>query len=288
MTHEEQLAFFPGDNTNLAGILTVPSTSNGLVVLLPWGAGAYPSSARNRIRTRLARALADRGYHSFRFDYQGVGESDGEYRVATMGNPYTGDVLAASEWLRTQGLDRLMVVANCFGAWSSLSAAPLIRGLEGMILVNCPVRRDHKEVNAAHRPWQWWVRHVRRLRVSKLRSAQSRARYRRLVTTKAGALVRIRQKDVRFTQAISHLITDGIPLLLMYGSDGFRPDFEAELGRELGPILDSAAAPTRSLFVTERVEGFATLASQNLLIETVTSWLDEVVKRTPRPTEQAS
>ena len=259
-----------------------------MVVLLPWGAGAYPSSARNRIRTRLARTLAQGGYHSFRFDYQGVGESGGEYRIATMGNPYTGDVLAACEWLRTQGLDRVMVVANCFGAWSSLAAAPLISGLQGMVLVNCPVRRDHRQTNAAHRSWRWWLRHARRLRLSKLRNSQSRARYRGLVTAKAGQLIRIRPRDVRFTEAINQLVTDQIPLLLMYGSDGFRPDFEAELGRGLGAILQSARAPTQPLFVTERVEGFATLASQNLLIDTVTAWLDEAVKRTPHPTERAS
>jgi hypothetical protein len=74
----------------------------------------------------------------------------------------------------------------------------------------------------------------------------------------------------------------------MYGSDGFRPDFEAELDGELGAALRAAGPPTRPLFVTERVEGFATLASQNLLIETVTTWLDEVVNRTPHPTERAS
>jgi hypothetical protein len=74
----------------------------------------------------------------------------------------------------------------------------------------------------------------------------------------------------------------------MYGSDGFRPDFEAELGRELGAVLQAAGPPTRTLFVTERVEGFATLASQQLLIETVTTWLDAVVKGTPQPTERAS
>jgi alpha/beta superfamily hydrolase len=288
MMHEEQLAFFPGDVSNLAGILTVPSAPNGIVVLLPWGAGAYPSSARNRIRTRLARALADRGFHSFRFDYQGVGESEGEYRVATMGNPYTDDVLAATTWLQSQGLDRLMIVANCFGAWSSLAAAPSIRGLEGMVLVNCPVRRDHREANAAHRPWRWWLRHLRRLRISKLRNAQIRARYRRLARSKASEIVRIRHRDVRFTQAISQLIGNRVPLLLMYGSDGFRPDFEAELDGELGAALRAAGPPTRPLFVTERVEGFATLASQNLLIETVTTWLDEVVNRTPHPTERAS
>ena len=273
MALAEQPVFFPAGGVNLAGILTLPETPSEWVVILPWGAGAFPSSARNRIRTRLARALAGDGFPSFRFDYSGVGESGGSYHTPTMSSPYTKEIVAACQWLRSEGFHRIVVVANCFGAWSALHAASFIEGLAGMVLVNCPVRRDHDEVRAASRSWRWWWQHLKRFQWSKIFNPRRRALYRRLVKSRAKSLVGAGVRDGRYTAAIKKVLERGVPLQLMYGNDGFRPDFEAELTRGLSAYVQQGQRPSGYITVSERVEGFASLASQHLLVETVRAWV---------------
>jgi pimeloyl-ACP methyl ester carboxylesterase len=274
---EERLVFFPCGETSLAGILTVPVEPNGRTVLIPWGAGAFPSSGRNRIRTRMARAFADHGFHTFRFDYRGVGESDGDYLQMVMAKPKTHEIIAACAWLTSQGLARIVVVGNCFGGWSSLMAAPMIPGLEGMAVVNAPVWRDHKQVRGS---WRRWPTKLKRLRLSKLRSPKHRAFYRRQVAAGASSLVGLGSKEGQFSRAIGYLLEHHIPVLLMYGDDDFRADLESELDGGLRALVENAAPPTRLVTVSERL-GLSSLGAQDLLLDKLVPWLHEVPKSSP-------
>jgi pimeloyl-ACP methyl ester carboxylesterase len=277
---EERLVFFPFGATSLAGILAVPAEPNGRTVLIPWGGGAYPSSGRNRLRTRLARTLAEQGFHSFRFDYRGVGESDGDYRRPDMAAPNTEEVVAACAWLASQGLPRIVIVAHCFGAWSSLMAAPMIPGLEGMALINAPVRRDHEQMAGAG-SWRWWASHLRKLKLSKLRSAERRARYRKLVAAKASSLVGSGSSDTRYARAVGFMVDRRIPVLLIYGEDGFRADLELEADHGLRAAIERAGPPTRLVTVSERLQGCASLAAQDVLLKEVVPWLHELPGLSP-------
>jgi pimeloyl-ACP methyl ester carboxylesterase len=282
---EERLVFFPCGALSLAGILTVPPEPNGRTVLIPWTGGTIPSSGRNRVRMRLARILAEQGFYAFRFDYQGVGESEGDFQRADMAAPNTEEIVAAGNWLTSQGLPHIVVVGLCFGAWSSLMAAPMIPGLEGMALVNSPVRRDHKEVRAS---WRWWVTRLKRPVLKKLRRPEHRAAYRRLVARHLPSLVGLRSsakasssvgavsRDKRFSRAVGYLLDRHIPLLLMYDEDqDFRADLEAEFERGLRAAIDQAGPPTRLITVSERL-GVASLSSQAALLKGVVPWLHEL------------
>lgn len=272
----ERLVFFPSGVTSLAGILTVPAQPNGRTVLIPWGGGAFPSSARNRLRARLARTLAQEGFHSFRFDYPGVGESDGEYRRGSVQRPYTEEIIDAYAWLTTQGLARVSIVANCLGAWSSLMAAQQIPSLEALALVNTPVGRDHTQVRASQRSWRWWVQGIRRLRLSNLRSGSKRARYRKLIAAKASSLGGRRGTDLRFTKSVEGVLQREVSILFMYGPDGFRRDFDTALENGLRETIDGTHFLTRLILTEDRLEGFATLAIQDLFVKEVASWLIEL------------
>jgi putative redox protein len=273
----EQLVFFPCGDIRLAGILAVPQNPNGRTVVIPWGGGAFPSSARNRVRARLARTLAQHGFHAFRFDNIGVGESEGQYREPDLAKPNTEELLAASAYLRTQGLGRQVIVGNCFGGWSTLRAAPEIDGLEGVAVMNSPVGRDHRQVHAGDGNLRWWMRKLKKLKLSALMHSERRARYRKLLAARAVTLVGSpRANATGFSDAVGHLIDAHIPLLLIYGTDDFRSDLEKELARGLRVRLENAGSPTRLITVSERLEGFASLSAQNLLIETVVPWLDQL------------
>ena len=275
---EERPVFFPCGSLALAGILTVPSHPNGHTVMVPWGAGAYPSSGRNRLRARWASTLAESGFYAFRFDYRGVGESEGDYQTPDLAAPNSEEILAARDWLASQGHARLLIVANCFGGWSSLAAAPMIEGLEGVALVNSPVKRDHKQVAAVKRSWRWWFTSLRKLTLSKLKDSKRRARYRRMIAAKAKSVVGAEKRDPRFTRGIRHLLDRQIPLLLVYGADDFRADLESELEMGLRSAFEEAGPTTRLLMVDERLVGCASLGAQDVLAREVMPWLDELVQ----------
>lgn len=273
----EHLVFIPCDEVSLAGVVTFPSEPNGLAVLMPWGAGTAPSSGANQLRTRLARRLADIGFHTLRFDYRGVGESSGEYVKPNMARPNTKEIVSACEWLATQDLSRIVLVSNCFGGWSSLLAAPMINGLQGMVVVNSPVRRDHEEVWGGEESWKWWFAKFRKMTLSKIRNANRRALYRKLIAAKAASLVGSGTRDSRFSSAINYLLDRRIPILLIYGAGDFAADIDYELNNGLQAAIEGADPPTRLIKTSERFEGSASLVPQDLLLHEVVLWLRELL-----------
>lgn len=273
---DERLVFFPCGPTNLAGVLTIADRPNGRTVLLPWGTSTAPSSGVNGVRTHLARTLADEGFNSFRFDYPGVGESDGDYHPGEMSAPLIDEIQAACAWLADQGLERIVIVANCFGGWSSLAAASKLSGLEAMALVNPPVKRDHKEIRAGGGGWRWWIKRLRRLRLRKLASAEYRNRSRRMLAAKGSVITGSGSRDNRFSRAVGHLIERRIPLLIIYGADhDFRPDFDSEMENGLRAAIKEAGGSVRVDIVPDRLDarGLASLESQALLVSKVVPWL---------------
>ncbi len=244
-TWTERMVFFPCDRIRLAGVLTVPAIPNGFTVLIPWGSGTFPSSGRARIRTRLARELADEGFHAFRFDYRGVGESEGEYRLPDMAKPNKEEIEAACAWLDSEGLHHVVIAAYCFGAWSALMAAPAIAGLAGVAIVNTPVWRDHSLVTPVNGAPGWWIKKLKRLNMHALRSPEMRSRIRRLFAFKVASLVGVTKRDDRFSTAVTYLLEQEIPLLVIYGDDDFRVDFQSELEHGLGAAIEQAGARAR-------------------------------------------
>lgn len=291
---EERLVFFPCGGSTLAGIVTAPPIPDGRTVLIPWGSGAFPSSGRNRIRTRLARALAAEGSHTFRFDYFGVGESDGDYRKPDLSRPNVEEILAAYNWLRGEGMTRILVVANCFGGWSTLMAAPMMPNLEGVVVVNAPVKRTHRQVRQS---WQWWVHRLRRLSIRKLMHSRHRAAYRKLLASASTSLGRKAlgrpiesspSMPRAFSLAIGNLVDRKVPLMLLYGTGDFRADLDFELSNGLGSLLASAGPPTTVVTVEEGLERLASRAAQDLLLESVLTWIRELPDVEPRQESNAA
>lgn len=273
----EELVFFPCGDISLAGILATPAHPNGQAVVIPWGGGSFPSSARNRVRARLARTLAERGFHTFRFDNIGVGESEGQYKTPELAKPNVAEILAACAYVKSRGLERQVVIAHCFGGWSTLLAAREIDGLEGLVVLNSPIARDHQQVRAGDGDLRWWMSKLRKVKWSDLMHANRRARYRKALVAKASALVGWRGASAaRFSDAVGYLVDRQIPLLLLYGTDDSRSDLEMELERGLRIRLGGAGPSTRLVTVPERLEGFASLSAQRLLIEIVVPWLDHL------------
>ena len=133
-----------------------PGQPSPLGVLIVVGGPQYRVGSHRQF-VHLARALAREGYPTFRFDYRGMGDSEGALRTFEQVEP---DIHAAARAFQSAcpDLKRLVVFGLCDAASALLMAAERIEGLAGMILVNPWVRRS-ETLNAAV------VRHYYRQRI---------------------------------------------------------------------------------------------------------------------------
>ncbi|MFN7385654.1 MAG: alpha/beta hydrolase [Lysobacteraceae bacterium] len=105
----------------------------------------------NKVVTTIARALAESGIASVRFNFRGVGHSDGEYDE---GRGETLDYLAVAQWLHAQRPnDALWLAGFSFGSWVALRAARQLP-VQQMVCIAPPVGfRDFTGVPAPPCPW---------------------------------------------------------------------------------------------------------------------------------------
>ena len=112
----------------------------------------HGGSFHNKVVTVLERALRELGLATVRFNYRGVGESDGEFDD---GYGETEDLLAVLEWVRrVRPDDELWLGGFSFGSYVALRAAQNLK-LKQLISVAPPVGRY--EFSEMDRPDCSWM-----------------------------------------------------------------------------------------------------------------------------------
>ncbi|SDU22742.1 alpha/beta hydrolase [Halopseudomonas salegens] len=100
----------------------------------------HGGAMQNKVVHTLQRAARDLGAHTLRFNFRGVGKSDGDYAD---GVGETEDCLAAIEWVRTElGVSKLWLMGFSFGGYVAAAAgARLERWPDRLLLVAPSVER---------------------------------------------------------------------------------------------------------------------------------------------------
>lgn len=110
-------------------------------------------SMSNKVVSTLAKAFNDSGHIALRFNFRGVGASEGAYD----GGPgELADCLAVLDWVRAVAPQRPLALAGfSFGAWVALlAAARLPEPPRSMVSVAPPVGfRDFSDVPHPRCPW---------------------------------------------------------------------------------------------------------------------------------------
>jgi uncharacterized protein len=108
----------------LEATLRIPDTLPTAIVVIAHALPTHGGTMRTPIMAAIARACAERGWYALRFNFRGVGASDGEW---TGGRHETDDVAAAVDYARAiaAGLP-IGLVGYSFGAFQIL--AYLARG----------------------------------------------------------------------------------------------------------------------------------------------------------------
>lgn len=92
--------------------------------------------------SRIASALAERGMAVLRFDFTGLGASEGEF-ANTHFSSNVGDLLAAVEYLRGRGMAPDVLIGHSLGGAAVLAAAKDVAEAKAVVTIGAPSGPSH-------------------------------------------------------------------------------------------------------------------------------------------------
>ena len=127
------------------------TTPTGVVAIVCHPLPTEGGTMHNKVVTMAARALRESGIATLRFNFRGVGGSEGKFDD---GDGELDDLRAVAAWARARHPDKALWLAGfSFGAWVSLRAADEL-GAAALISIAPPVGRSWDfEVTIPDIPW---------------------------------------------------------------------------------------------------------------------------------------
>jgi putative redox protein len=92
--------------------------------------------------TRIARGLAERGIGVLRFDFTGLGHSDGEF-ANTDFSSNVEDLVAASEYLRSEYEAPRVLIGHSLGGTATIVAASQLEDVQVVATIGAPCHPEH-------------------------------------------------------------------------------------------------------------------------------------------------
>lgn len=127
----EKLTFLTTDNLNLCGILNEAGSDTCVVMC-----HGFCSNKDTKKQVLLAEKLAELGVDSFRFDFRGNGESDGEFSEITISGEVE-DLKAALNLIKSKSYKKIIICASSFaGGVASLIDYSKYKEVVALILIN--------------------------------------------------------------------------------------------------------------------------------------------------------
>jgi uncharacterized OsmC-like protein/pimeloyl-ACP methyl ester carboxylesterase len=139
MTKSQKVTFTATGGEELAGRLDLPAGPPRAVALF---AHCFTCGKDVVAASRIARALNDLGIAVLRFDFTGLGESDGEFANATFSSNVADLVRAADHLRRTLAAPSLLV-GHSLGGAAVLAAAEQIPEVRAVATIGAPADPTH-------------------------------------------------------------------------------------------------------------------------------------------------
>jgi len=222
VSRDQAVAF--GPRRSLIGIVTSPREPADLPVVVMVNSGIIHRVGANRMYVSLARALADRGFVSLRFDLSGIGDSAPRKESLPLAEVVARDIDEALAFLRTtRNARRFIMVGLCSGAQDAFRTAVRNPAVGGLVLLDIP---------GPFRTWQHWLHHFAR-RIGRLESWRNTLLGRNSLLQRGRRLVRrddekpqmaespgIRHASARAAMETSflHILDRGVPVLVVFTS----------------------------------------------------------------------
>lgn len=137
---------FPGHNGDeLAARLDLP---DGPVLATALFAHCFTCGKDIPAARRIARRLASMGIAVLRFDFTGLGHSDGEF-ANTSFSSNVQDLFAAARWMKSRDMSPDMLIGHSLGGAAVLKSASEIQGVKAIVTLGAPFDPGHVTHNFA-------------------------------------------------------------------------------------------------------------------------------------------
>ncbi len=139
MARSEAVRFAGASGAGLAARLDFPDGEPSAFALF---AHCFTCSKDTRASTYIARALADAGIAVLRFDFTGLGGSEGEF-ASTNFSSNVDDLVAAAGYLRAQHQAPRLLIGHSLGGAAVLAAAGRLDDAAAVATINAPADPAH-------------------------------------------------------------------------------------------------------------------------------------------------
>jgi hypothetical protein len=125
---------FKSGSHQIEAALDQSATASGVIVTHPHP--LYGGTMSNPVVETIAAAYRQKGHTTLRFNFRGVGQSQGSYGD---GIGEQQDVRSALSYLRSLGIENIGLAGYSFGAWVNALVSCEDRRVADMIMVSPPV-----------------------------------------------------------------------------------------------------------------------------------------------------
>lgn len=138
-SQRRKVSFINAQGVELAGLLELPPGSPQGYALF---AHCFTCGKDATSASRISRALAGRGYAVLRFDFTGLGSSDGDF-ANTNFSSNVEDLVAATEFLRSKYEAPKILIGHSLGGAAVLAAARHVPEAVAVITIGAPASPAH-------------------------------------------------------------------------------------------------------------------------------------------------
>jgi putative redox protein len=140
MSESRKIQFRGATGSNLAARLDLPPGARAFAVF----AHCFTCGKDIFAASRIAQGLTAHGIAVLRFDFTGIGSSEGEF-ANTNFSSNVGDLVAAADYLREAYAAPSLLIGHSLGGAAVLAAAPRVPEAAGVVTIGAPSSAAHIE-----------------------------------------------------------------------------------------------------------------------------------------------
>jgi alpha/beta superfamily hydrolase len=191
MDRKHAVTFENRAGRRLVGILHEPLQHAKPLAIILLSPGVKTRVAPHRMYNKMADRFVADGFWVLRFDFEGLGDADGDIGLDLMADlygsiqlgRYVDDTCAAMDWLvGAHGIRRFVLGGLCGGAITGVLAAASRPDVEGILALGLPVMVDGSNVDKVRQMTHGQLQSLRSKYASKLLSLDA---WKRLLTMKS-------------------------------------------------------------------------------------------------------
>lgn len=134
----KRITFQNAAGQNLAGLLELPENPKAFALF----AHCFTCGKDIKAATRISKALAEKSIAVLRFDFTGLGGSDGDFANSNFSSN-VADLLAAADFLRREHQAPALLIGHSLGGAAILAAASQIPESRAVATIGAPAEADH-------------------------------------------------------------------------------------------------------------------------------------------------